>query len=236
MQSVGDDFVALIDSRGPARQDALLSIVNAHGFTDFFYARTKGALVSPSRNLENLEITRHWSQSWEGIYTERRYHLVDWVFNSPHHSAEPANFCPPDQGEDKLLREFVEEAKCHNRLNGFSLAFRTSSGGHAGFSATGALEKPSAEQISRVASAARMFEIFSAAERVADAGRTANLTLREIQLIRFLSGGYSPGNIAALFGVTEQWVRRSTMDIRNKLSVRTNCELVYVATATGLLG
>jgi len=202
------------------------------GFSDAFYARKVFDPDDPARVI----MFKQWDPEWLEIYEAKRYGRIDWSLKAARNRQTAFGFERPDYELSKPEREFVKEARHHKRLNGFALPFRGALGTVAGFSVTGSIKPPTAEQMNRVTAAGQLLDLVMRSGAAAMSAKAAGLSFREVKLVQFLCEGYNMVQIAHTVGSSEQWIRKSFMQIRGKLRVGSNPELVLKAHALNLIG
>lgn len=220
---------------GDAPPPDKFALFHAHaqelGFTDAFYARAR----LKSDGEPSATVYRKWDQDWLSLYEGKRYRQIDPAFKAARTTSADFGLELRSDNAGRLEREFYADAKAHNRYNGFATPIKGVTGVVAGFSVTGLDRKPSAEQINRIKAAGHMLDLVVKAELSAGSAKAVGLSFREVKYIQFLAQGYSMVQIAHLNDNSEQWIRKSFMQIRGKLNVGSNPELVLKALYLGLL-
>ncbi|MEL6843577.1 MAG: autoinducer binding domain-containing protein, partial [Bacteroidota bacterium] len=209
------------------------SIVCEYGFTDYYYARTNR--LGASDGNSSLEEYRVWDPDWLEIYEAQRLTRNDFVRNSVDSGSRLIKFRGPGRPLSKNEFEFRKLAESYNRLNGLALPIWGNRGVEAGFSVTGASKEPSQEQTAVFLAAAMPTHFQITALSMIDVASQYDLKLRELQLLRLLVSGRSMVQIAVYLDTSEQWIRKSFLQMRRKLGVQSNEELVYRALKNGLI-
>lgn len=220
---------------GDAPPPEKFALFHAHaqelGFTDAFYARKS----LDAEGQTSITVYRKWDDEWLSLYEGKRYRQIDPAFKAARTKASDFDLELKAQDAGRLERQFYADAKAHNRYNGFASPIKGVTGIVAGFSVTGLERKPTAEQVNRIKAAGHMLDLVVKAELSAGSAKALGLSFREVKFLQFLAQGYSMVQIAHLTDCSEQWIRKSFMQIRGKLSVGSNPELVLKALNLGLL-
>lgn len=201
------------------------------GFSDAYYSRMT---IDTDGNPKQL-VFRHWDPVWRELYERKNYDEVDWVFSAAREQDGPFYFLNPSVELTPRETEFCADAAAHNRMNGFAMPIRDITGLVAGFSATGADDIPTKEQVNEVSSAGLLLDHYVKLLLVQNASKITGVTKREIGIIRHLASGLSMADIARTTSKSDQWIRKSCMQIREKLQVKNNTELVIKASKVSLI-
>ncbi|MEM9937994.1 MAG: autoinducer binding domain-containing protein [Pseudomonadota bacterium] len=215
--------------------DELYNLGKRLGFNDIYYSRIISEEESARFNSLNINRMRRGSDKWMEIYERQRYHQIDWALEHAVSEYSPFRL---DNVPDNLTdnqSEFVKHARAHNRQNGFALPIRNGLGLTAGFSATGALHRPDDLSIAKLIAAAQFFDLLVCADITQTRATQFSLTKREIRLLKLFVNGRSMAQIAHFVGATEQWIRKSFLDMRKKMKANSNSELVYRAVSLKII-
>lgn len=83
--------------------------------------------------------------------------------------------------------------------------------------------------------AVRIAAIERESEQPADQGRMAALTIRELELVRYIAGGTSRKEAAEMMGISEVTVGSTLRGVMSKLGLRNRIDLARVAIQEGLV-
>ncbi len=231
------DFYDIISTRScfETKFNALHELSEQLGFTDIFYGRYIKEQIQNKRQLSNIRTFRAGCPKWESIYQNERYAGIDWAVEKALWAKRMYRLDDVPGNLTDTQQRFVNHASEYKRQNGFCLPFRSSLGLSGGFSATGAKHRPCIRKIAQLAAAAQLFDLEVRLSRVDITASGFGLTHREQELIQLLSTGRSMVQIAHLQGKSEQWIRVSFLQIREKFKVGSNAEVIYKATSLGLI-
>lgn len=205
------------------------------GFTDIFYCKLNDPLSASPYNKSNIREYRFGDETWHNLYEEANYARFDWAIERATWAQEgfrldelPANL---SAGQEK----FVAHAREYNRQNGFCLPLMDGAGLHGGFSATGCDRTPTKGQVMQMTSALQLTELTITAQQKSQTRAAHGLNEREIKDLHMLAAGRTMAQIAHITGKSDQWIRLSFGQIRTKLGVATNPQLVHRATKMGII-
>lgn len=205
------------------------------GFTDIFYCKLNDPLSASPYNKSNIREYRFGDETWHSLYEEANYARFDWAIERATWAQEgfrldelPGNLTA---GQEK----FAAHAREYNRQNGFCFPLINGAGLHGGFSATGCDRTPTKGQVMQMTSALQLAELTINADRQDKICAQHGLNTREVKDLRMLAAGRTMTQIAHITGKSDQWIRLSFGQIRTKLGVSTNPQLVHRATKMGII-
>ncbi|MEO0882254.1 MAG: autoinducer binding domain-containing protein [Pseudomonadota bacterium] len=202
--------------------------LNAHGFSDVFYARLLPGASDPI-------LMRRWNPDWAEIYDTKRYAMWDSALSLGQRSEVPFRLRMPIVAQSEKQAEFYREAEAYNRLNGFAAPFRSATAGMAGFSATGLDQEPSDGLMLAAVATGYVFNLTMIGQMASEQCKRMGITPRQLMFLRLLGEGHTHVEIAELLGVTEDWAHKSFSKLREKFEVRTDPALMKKVVEAGLL-
>lgn len=205
------------------------------GFSDIYYCKLHDPFADAPYHKSNAVEHRFGDEEWHAIYEAANYGRFDWAIERAAWAQTWYRLDEPPADLTGKRLEVVTHAREYNRQNGFCFPLTTSLGLNGGFSATGCDRVIDQAQIMQVVSALQLMEFTLNSEHQTKTRAQYDLTEREMQDLRMLAAGYSMTQIAHITGKTDQWIRLSFSQMRDKLGVVSNPQLVYRAVKLGLL-
>ncbi|MDJ0920904.1 MAG: autoinducer binding domain-containing protein [Henriciella sp.] len=229
-------FEEIISANGIERKfDTVHTLAKGLGFKDVFYARVIKDDENARLNDDNLKRLRRGNEKWIASYERQNFRQIDWAIEKSVSSYSPFRLDDIPKNLTANQIEFVRYARENNRQNGFALPLRNGFGISGGFSATGAEYRPDDVSIAKLIACAQFFDLLVCSEISDTRASEFSLTKREVRLLKLFVNGRSMAQIAHFVGATEQWIRKSFLDMRRKMKANSNSELVYRAVAMKII-
>lgn len=205
------------------------------GFTDVFHCKLIDPQSQSPLNRANVIEHRFGDRDWHSIYSGLNYSRFDWTIEHASSTKGWFRLDTPPKNLSFNQERVVRHAREYGRQNGFCFPLNNSLGVHGGFSATGCDRRPTQSQMMRMISVLQLAELTMSVERQEDISMEHGLNSRELKIIRMLAAGRSMTQIASITGKTDQWIRLSVSQIRKKLKVSSNTQLIYRAVKLNLI-
>ncbi|MEO0551388.1 MAG: autoinducer binding domain-containing protein [Pseudomonadota bacterium] len=215
--------------------ELLWGVAQNLGFTDIFYCKLEDPLAESPYHSSNVRDYRFGDETWHSLYQGQNYGRFDWAIERATWERNWFRLDEPPCNLSGNQERFLTHAREYNRQNGFCFPLNNSAGLHGGFSATGCDRPVTQAQIMQMTSALQLAELTMKAESQKQILATYGLNEREMRDLRMLAAGRSMSQIAHITGKSHQWIRLSFSQIRGKLGVSSNTQLVYRAAKMGII-
>jgi len=216
------------------RTAALRRLIESHGFDKFAVMLQINPMSQTPHAFENFHLIDQREPSWAEAYTTENLARID-----PTWSADPSFLLPrfwDDIPQTDIQKKHMERAAIDGgATNGFSVIVPAPGGDGGGFSCSGRDKRAEYGVALEILSAVQIYRIYAQADYAAEAAASINLSEGDIRILRLLWEGYSSAAIAALEDCKEAAVNQRFYDIRQKLQVGKNIQVINRAFAVGAL-
>ncbi len=229
-----DQLHALI---GEGSTEELFAKITTFGREVGFESCAYGVRAPLPLSNPRIIMLNNYSQSWQQVYVEKDYLHFDPAVRHGMNSISPFIWSGIDRGDKDA--EFWEDANAHGIFSGWAQPVVAPNGIRGMFTVT-----RGAEPISEAEARARMPRLMWLAQiahyglarhLVQDAEKSADLTPRETEVLRWIADGKTSGEIAMILNITERTVNFHANCAMAKLEAPNRTAAVVRAVLLGLI-